>query len=305
MKTTDSHIPHEPELGGQTEQASSEQSHRLHDLSQLLSQTPAPPALVIPSFLSVIAAVEAAHRENKGHCNLDPQKIRFRSNGTVEVSILSMPVSGATVVLGSAKYAAPEMVEESGEQVYSALLDSYVLGFVFYEILLGRDLFEEQFQDVSPHGEWGWLTWHADRSRRARPLNELVNGFPSTLSRLIDGMMSKVASKRITNIKGIAEEIAVSSHATMVFRNLSASQDGSETFPPQREPAYQKADAFWRRLMALAGALQKSLMTRISHRGRAPAGASVAQQPFEQRGTASSAQPHSSPNRRKSSGVER
>jgi serine/threonine protein kinase len=305
MKTTDSHIPHEPATRGYVESASSEQSHRLHELGQLLSPVPAPLALVIPSFLSVIAAVEAVHRENKGHCNLDPQKVRFKSDGTVEVSILNMSLSGSTVVLSSAKYTAPEMVEEAGEPVYSALLDSYVLGFVFYEILLGRNLFEKEFQDVSLQGEWGWLTWHADKSRQARPLNELVNGFPSTLSRLIDGMMAKDASERITDLKEIAEMIAVSSHATMVFRNLSASQNGGETFPPQREAAYQKADAFWRRFMTLAGRLQKALTARISHRGRAPAGVSATHQSFEQRGENFSAQSHNSTNRRKSSGVER
>lgn len=305
MKITDSHTPHKPEIGkGHTAQVSSESIPRSHDLSQLLSSAPAPPALVIPSFLSVIAAVEIAHSENKGHCNLDPQKVRFRSDGTVEVSILSMPMSGATVVLSSAKYTAPEMVEETGESVYSALLDSYVLGFVFYEIFLGRDLFEKQFQDVSPQGEWGWLTWHADKSKKAKPLNELVNGFPSTLSRLIDGMMAKKASERVTDLKGIAEMVALSSHATMVFRNLSASQKSNAAFSLQREPAYQRADAFWRRFMAVVGSFQKALVAYISHRGRALGNVSPAHEPFEHRGTSSSMQSHNSPHRRKSSGVE-
>jgi serine/threonine protein kinase len=299
MKTTESQIPHNQASGASKEQFSSEQGQRLHDLGQLLSQTPAPPALVIPSFLSVLAAVEAAHRENKGHCDLDPQKVRFRSDGTVEVSILSMPVSGATVVLRSAKYSAPEMVEETGEPVYSALLDSYVLGFVFYEILLGRDLFEKQFQDISPQGEWGWLAWHADKSRRARPLSDLVNGFPSTLSRLIGGMIAKEASERVTDLKGIAEIISVSSHATMVFRNLSASRGHNEALLPRREPAYQKVDAFWKQFMALVADLQKAFLARIVHRGRAPALASAVQQSLEHGKANSSAQYQNSPSKRK------
>lgn len=254
MTNSDDWIPPSSTFKNQAEPAYSDQQRGEYDLSRLLSSEPAPTELVIPSFLSVVAAVEEVRRGNKGICNLDPRKIFFRSDGTVELSTWPPPASGMTVVLGSAKYCAPEMVEETTGQTDSGLLESYVLGFVFYEILLGKDLFEQQFQDVSGHGELGWLTWHADRAKRAKPLNEVIHGFPSVLSGLIDGMMAKDASERITDLHRIADTIGGASQATMLINNLSELQGGYEAYESQKTSVPQKVEAFWRRLISKASA---------------------------------------------------
>jgi serine/threonine protein kinase len=259
MTNNDGRIPLGLTFTNRTAPANSEQQHSGHNLNQLLSSDPALTELVIPSFLSVIAAVEEARRENKGRCNLDPRQIFFLSDGTVELSILAPPESGMTVILSSSKYSAPEMVEETTGQTDSDLLDSYVLGFVFYEILLGKELFEQQFQDVISHGRFGWLTWHADKAKRAKTLSELVSGFPSVLSSLIDGMMAKEASKRITDIHRIADTIGGASQATMVISNFSKWQDGREAAAPPKVSVSQRVDAFWRRLMSAARGILRQL----------------------------------------------
>lgn len=217
-----------------------------HNLSRLLLPEPASPGLVIPSFLRVIAAVEETHRENKGPCDLDPRKVFLGSDGSVELSTLVPPASGMTVVLSSSKYSSPEMIEETNGQVDRVLVESYVLGFVFYEILLGRDLFEQQFQEVSGHGKFGWLTWHADKSKRAKPLSAVLDGFPSVLSGLIDGMMAKEASERITDLNKIADTIGAASQATMVISNLSAFQSPDAIGAPAKMSMSQRVDIFWR-----------------------------------------------------------
>ncbi len=260
MTNSDGRIPTAPTFKNRA--ASAQGSG--YDLSRLLSSEPAPTGFVIPSFLSVIAALEEARRKNKGPCDLDPRKIFFRGDGTVELSVLPRPGSGMTVVVSSSKYCAPEMVEDITGQNDSCLLDSYVLGFVFYEILLGENLFEQQFQDVSRYGRFGWLTWHADKTKRAKPLSEVISGFPSVLSSLIDGMMAKDTAERITDLRRIAETIGGASQATMLISNLSALPGVNEASALQRISFLEKVDTFWRTLLSAArSALRKLPWDRI------------------------------------------
>ena len=249
---SDSWIPVGSTFKDRTNAGHSGQKHSGHKLSRLLSSEPAPPALVIPSFLSVIAAVEEVHRDNKGPCDLDPRNVFLRSDGTVELSTLTPAASGMTVVLNSSKYSAPEMVEETSGHIDTILLDSYMLGFVFYEILLGSDRFEQQFQEVAGQGKFGWLTWHADKTKRAKPLSEVMDGFPSVLSNLIAGMMAKDTSERIGNLQRIADTISEASQATMVISNLSALRGPDQGSASQKASASQKVDFLWRWLFSVA-----------------------------------------------------
>jgi hypothetical protein len=308
MTNGDGGIPLGSTYKGRTVPTYSQQQGNSYDLSRLLSSEPAPTGLAIPHFLSVIAAVEDVRRENKGLCDLDPRRIVFTGDGTVELSILPPPSSGMTVVLTSSKYLAPEMVEDVTGQNDSCLLESYVLGFVFYEIFLGRDLFEQQFQDVSGHGKFGWLAWHADRLKRAKPLKEIISGFPSVLSQVIEGMMAKEAVERITDLHRIAATIAGSSQATMMISNLSALQGGDEVRASPWISVPQRVDMFWRRFVGTAhSALRKLSWHRIfARKHEQPFSAHNARQFFRRRETEQSSSPraYQPPNTRKGSGVE-
>jgi len=221
-----------------------------YQLCSLLSSDPAPTRHVIPVFLSVIAALEQAHLQTLAPCNLDPEKVFFRDDGTIELSSLKSAASGMTAVLGSFKYCAPEMVEDAvGQQPDRALIESYVLGFVFYEILLGQSRFEEQFKDIHHRGDFGWLAWHADKTKRAQPLNSLIHGFPSILSGLIDGMMAKEASARIVDLRRISDAIGNATQTTTVISNLSALQSSEK----RHVSIPTKVDTFWRNVMRTAG----------------------------------------------------
>jgi serine/threonine protein kinase len=226
-----------------------------YSLSGLLAENPAPTSHIIPIFQSVIAAMEQAHLGNTDLCDLNPQKIFLRDDGTIELSSLKQPASGMTAVLGSMKYCAPEMVEDAaGQSSERALIESYVLGFVFYEILLGRDLFEKQFENIHQHGEFGWLAWHADKTKRAQPLNKMIGGFPLILSNLIDSMMAKEAARRMTDLRRIAGTIDNSSQATAVIR-LSALRDGETALASMPK----KVDIFWRNFVRVAGSRLREL----------------------------------------------
>src|SRR5580698_7128533 len=106
MMKNDGWIPHGATFKYRTAPASSERQSKDQDLSGLLSSEPVSAGSVIPIFLAVIAAVKEAHGENKGSCNLDPRKIRLKSDGTVELSNLTPLASGMTFVLSYSKYSA-------------------------------------------------------------------------------------------------------------------------------------------------------------------------------------------------------
>lgn len=235
-----------------------------HGLERLLSSAPALTPLVIPSFLRVIAAVEEVHRGNAGPCNLDPREVFFRSDGTVELSAVTPRGPGMTLGLGSLKYSAPEAFEETTGQGDACLIDSYVLGIVFYEILLGKDLFDHQFQEVSIQGDFAWLAWHADKSKRAKPLAELIQGFPPVLSGLIDGMMSKEPCARITDLRKIASTIGAASQTTIAITNLVSRHMGDAPYIPQIVSFAQKVDASWQLLVgAMRDHLQRPRWNRF------------------------------------------
>jgi serine/threonine protein kinase len=259
MTKTDDQTPLGSQSTDRTGPAYSEQQRRGYDLSSLLSAKPAPTGLVIPRFLSVVAAVDEVRRGVNGPCDLDPRRVSFRGDGTAKLSTLTPPASGMTVVLGSSKYSAPEMVEETTGQIDSSLVDSYVLGFVFYEILLGKDLFEQQFKDVSGHGDFGWLTWHVDKTKRATPLSTLISGFPPVLSSLIDGMMAKEPSKRIADLKKITDRISRASEETILICNLCSLQGSDEAYQHPKTSIPQSVDAFWRRFTNTASARLRTL----------------------------------------------
>jgi hypothetical protein len=310
MTNSDGRTPLSSTFKDRTHTAYSKQQRGGYDLSRLLSSEPAPPGVVIPTFLIVINAIEEVRRKNKGSCDLDPRRIFFKDDGTVELSVLPPPGSGMTVVLSSSKYCAPEAVEDITGQNDGNLMECYVLGFVFYEILLGTNLFEQQFQDVSSHGKFGWLTWHADKSKRAKPLTEVISGFPSVLSSLIERMMAKEAAERITDLHRIAETIGGASQATMMISNLSALQGGDEANTSHGTSVLEKVDAFWRSLLSAAGSAKRKLLWKRIFARKHKQAHSDAQdaREFVRRGEAErarSARAYKSLNTGKGSGLER
>jgi serine/threonine protein kinase len=121
------------------------------------------------------------------------------------------------VVFGSPKYATPETLQRGEGSEDCEPNDSYALGFMFYEILLGRKLFEAEFHDVYQQGEFAWLIWHADKSLRAKSLSELIEGFPHALSVLIEGMMMKDTAARTKDLRAVRNILANALQVTRVY----------------------------------------------------------------------------------------
>jgi len=133
---------------------------------------------------------------------LTPESICFDRLGkaAIRVSTSTMP-PGSTLdgVVGSPRYAAPEIFSEksAGADAPIASADIYALGFMFYEILLGRELFQKTF--AGQKSDLDWMRWHADPQSKVPALKTLLPEHPAALSELLESMMAKDATKRTTD----------------------------------------------------------------------------------------------------------
>jgi serine/threonine protein kinase len=167
-------------------------------------------------MVSVLEAIAKANATEAHFCSLNPGKILVREDRSVQITTHKPFELGKTFDLGSAKYTCPEFLGESALETPAAA-NVYIAGFIFYELLLGRKLFDAQFKDVERNGNLGWLSWHADATKRATSLNE-VNRYPAFICRIVDRMIEKNPTKRLIDVNGIARLFGSVSNATMVYK---------------------------------------------------------------------------------------
>lgn len=223
---------------GQAEKEGIDRQRRLRPLARWMTDEPKPIAELLPLMVSVLDAIAKANEIKAHFCNLSPTKILVREDQSVQIATHDPFELGKTFDLGSAKYTCPEFLG-AGAPGTPAGANVYIAGFVFYELLLGRKLFDDQFGDVEKDGNVGWLTWHADATKRASSLNGL-NRYPAFVCRIVDRMIEKNLSNRLTDVSGIAQVFGSVSNATTIYKvvpNLTASAGpGTIAAFPSRKP---------------------------------------------------------------------
>jgi serine/threonine protein kinase len=192
-----------------------------------------PPELdrVIYGFVSVTEALSALYASGGKTGGLAPQSIRFDRLGkaSIQSASPSTNLQGATSFgsMGSPRYAAPEMFKESSAGANApACSDVYALGFMFYEILLGRKLFKATLS--GQRSDLEWLRWHSDGKTKAPTLKSLQPSRPAALSDLLQSMMEKEPEKRASDLAEIVARlraIAQQSSRTVVARKVPAAGD--------------------------------------------------------------------------------
>ena len=167
----------------------------------------------LPKFIKILTAVGRTHEQGKQHHQLSPDSIRLNEKGDARIPLL-LTTSLEKTTCGSPQYSAPEDFEPDPGVNTCSSRDTYVLGFIFYEILLGRNLFRAEFAEVHEQGEMGWLRWHADKGKSAKPLTQLISGFPHGLSDLIGQMLIKDPKSRTADLQAIKRWFAFSRQLT-------------------------------------------------------------------------------------------
>lgn len=195
-----------------------------HTLSSYLLDGPAEPARVAKILVQVLQYLDGVHSRGAQHCPLTPSTIMLTREGRTQIQGKVPADARQTVVFATPKYSAPDAFQESGNAGTCEVLDSYLLGFMFYELLLGRKLFRAEFGDLENGTAWAWLSWHADKKRCARPLSELLPGVPASISRLIAGMMEKDPARRIKDLRQVLATIQKATEVTLLVTDRKAKQ---------------------------------------------------------------------------------
>ncbi len=211
------------------------------NMAGYLGNDPAAVEQVIHPF---IASVEALVRlyEAKGKTNgLTPQSIQFDRMGKATIQTPSATTLQRTMLvgaMGSPRYASPEILADKvsvGDST-PAKADIYALGFIFYEILLGRKAFETAFPLKS---DLDWLRWHADITKKPPSLKSLAEDHPIALSDLLQSMMEKDTAKRagdpsaiLAKLKAVAQQASRTVVAPAVGGNTGAISPQSRSASP-------------------------------------------------------------------------
>jgi Sulfatase-modifying factor enzyme 1 len=201
-------------------------------LANLLADDPRDFSLVVPILIEVVNCVERMHAAGRQHVPLSPTSIRLTESGSVQIASSAPSDTLGTVVFGSAKYSAPEAFLEGIVGESNVALDSYIIGFIFYELLLGNKLFKAEFASIdNENSPTAWWSWHTDQTKRARALSQVIEGFPLSISRLIEGMLQKDPSRRTTDLLYISATLLNATEKTVLSASLSPSSERAGPFP--------------------------------------------------------------------------
>ena len=195
------------------------------NLAAYCQDAPRQPEEVIHIFAATIQALIATQPVNVDSATLAPQNIVLDLIGTAKMPPNQNTV-GAGAAVGIARYAAPETISEktSAPDPNSAAAHVYALGMIFYEILLGRKLFEKTFPNQ--RSDLSWLRWQSDLESKAAPLKSLLPECPEALSDLIESMMEKNVDKRQADLNVIVSQLrdmARRANKTIVLRKPTPS----------------------------------------------------------------------------------
>jgi formylglycine-generating enzyme required for sulfatase activity len=186
---------------------SAQGSHGTVRLDTLRQQTGSEPGEVIPVFAALIRRLREIHAADLSHPELSPRNIRLNGQ-SVDIDTFPRPAAQATVLVADAKYTAPELLitQTVPDQAAHVCADIYVLGFLLYELLIGREQMDRQFADLAElNTGLGWMRWHTDPAQRLQPLAAVVPDAPKTLSDLLERMLEKDASKRIRTFEEVEQ----------------------------------------------------------------------------------------------------
>lgn len=169
------------------------------------------------------SALEAIHSQGVLHRDLKPSNILLPNDGGLKVTdfgLASLTEDQEALSLGSARYMAPELF---GNDKADQRADIYSLGLMAYEMLAGRDQFEEAFKIVlrdQRNQPLRWMKWHTNSRAAAPPLHELNPKIDEHLSELVGRMMSKDKTTRIETAKDLIR--AIKRHVTGEAESSSA-----------------------------------------------------------------------------------
>lgn len=169
---------------------------------------PVQPALEI--LWHIASGLRVAHAQGIVHRDIKPANVlvnrQYRAKIT-DFGVAATKGGQESMALGTTKYMAPELFEGGA---VDARVDIYSLGFIAYEMLTGREFFNQVFHDVvrDPHSEnLRWMKWHSDPQASVPALAEVNPAVPQALSDIIARMMAKRPAERYESVEQVMDDL--------------------------------------------------------------------------------------------------
>ena len=182
-------------------------------IEELRTESAGAPPDLTPLFARIVHALIDLHATGGDHAELSPKNIRVNGEA-VEIERISKaaptPPSQSTILISDARYTAPEllMARKTLDRAAHICGDIYVLGFVFYEFLAGKQEMRRHFAELDqPQTGLAWMRWHSDPDSKLRPLAEVAPACPKGLIDLIGRMVEKDPARRIRTLEEVAETL--------------------------------------------------------------------------------------------------
>ncbi len=186
-----------------------------HTLETLIHEADGPietKALLLILF-RLAAALHDVHGAGIIHRDVKPSNIILTEGlrpKIIDFGVAALGDGDASMPLATTKYLAPEVYR--GKNI-DGRADIYSLGFITYEMALGREKFNEVFEDIvrDKHSEaLRWMKWHGNEAVIAPPACEVLESVPVALSGVIARMIEKDPAKRFADTEELGRAIKTS-----------------------------------------------------------------------------------------------
>ncbi|HPS53047.1 MAG TPA: serine/threonine-protein kinase, partial [Phycisphaerae bacterium] len=174
------------------------------------AEGPVEPRAMLLILFRLASALHDVHSAGIVHRDIKPSNIVMSTNGLrptiIDFGVATTTDSNASMPLATTKYLAPEIYAGNGE--VDGRADLYSLGFIAYEMLIGREKFNEIFEDIvrDKHSQaLRWMKWHGNPAVTAPRLHDVLPSIPVPLSNVVARLMEKDPNRRFKS----AEEFAI------------------------------------------------------------------------------------------------
>ncbi|MDP6633653.1 MAG: serine/threonine-protein kinase [Phycisphaerae bacterium] len=181
-------------------------------LEKTLSGNPDPVELkaTLQILWRLCSALHTVHVAGVIHRDIKPSNIIIADGlrpMITDFGVAATSSGEASMVMGTTKYMAPELF--TGGYV-DGRADMYSLGFIAYEMLVGREKFNEIFADIvrdRTAEKVRWMKWHSNPKVSAPPPHEVNPAVPVTLSNIVLRMIAKDSEQRFEGMEDLGRAI--------------------------------------------------------------------------------------------------
>ncbi|MCG3180088.1 MAG: Serine/threonine-protein kinase PknD [Phycisphaerae bacterium] len=164
--------------------------------------------LALSILWHVAVGLKAVHAKGIIHRDIKPANIIVDTDRRCRITdfgVAARTGGKTSMTLGTTKYMAPELF--TGEEV-DGRVDIYSLGFIMYEMLVGKARFNDIFRDVVRDEKiesLRWMKWHSNREIMAPLLNNVNPQVPEILAKIVAKMCAKNPEQRFESADHLLE----------------------------------------------------------------------------------------------------